>query len=166
MLLSLLGKFAIGLVLGLGGIGSCLGIVAAGTAAAAAWSAEGKEGKTPSARYILFVAAPLSQTFYAMIMMKYMAEIVHHPENSLTLFGFGLTCGIVELVSAMFQGQIGAAGIRCLNANGGKGFGNIILALGIIESVGLFAMVFTLYVITNPAFVVMGKAAAAAAGAN
>lgn len=163
MFLSLLGKFGIGLVIGLGGIGSCLGVVAAATAAAGAWAAEGKEGKTLSTRYILFVAAPLSQTFYAMIMMFSMFKVVYAPQNSLVIFGVALGCGIVELFSAFFQGKIGAAGIRCLNENGGKGFGNIILAVGIIESVGLFAMVFGYLILGNPAVVKMAEVVAGAA---
>jgi len=59
-MIELLGKFACGLVLGLGGIGSCLGIVSAGTAAAGAWASEGKAGKNLSFQYIIMVAAPIS----------------------------------------------------------------------------------------------------------
>ena len=158
-MLALLGKLAVGLVVGLGGIGSCLGIVSAGTAAAGAWASEGKEGKPLSSTYTILVAMPLSQTFYAMIMMFAMFKTVGMPENSLVLLGVAVGCGLVELFSAFFQGRIGAAGIRCLNENGGKGFGNIILAMGLIESVGLFAMVFGYLILTNPAVVKMAEVA-------
>lgn len=155
MLMEVLGKVACGLVLGLGGIGSCLGISAAGNAAAGAWAAEGKAGKNLAFQYIIMIAAPISQTLYAMILMNKMATIAPNSANTMLLLGVGLGCGLMELFSAMYQGQIGAAGIRCLSENGGKGFGLLIIALGIIETVGIFGMVFGL--------TLLGSAAPAAA---
>lgn len=146
-MLDVVGKLAAGLVLGLGALGSCLGIVAAGTAAAGAWANEGKAGKNLSFQYILMIAAPISQTLYAMILMNNMLDKATTPANSLLLLGVAIGSGLGELFSARFQGVIGAAGIRCLNENGGKGFGLIIIALGIIETVGIFAMVFGLSVL-------------------
>ena len=166
-MLGLLRKLALGLVVGLGGLGSCLGIVSAGTAATGAWASEGKEGKTLSSTYTILVAMPLSQTFYSMIMMFQMFKSVALPENSLVLLGVAIGCGIVELFSAYYQGCIGAAGIRCLNENGGKGFGNIILAMGLIESVGLFAMVFGYLILNEPTVVkIVEKVVTTAAGAQ
>ncbi len=157
-MLEVIGKLSAGLVLGLGALGSALGILAAGTAAAGAWAAEGKAGKNLSFQYIIMVAAPISQTLYSMILMNGMLTKAATPENSLLLLGVALGCGIGELFSAWYQGQIGAAGVRCLNENGGKGFGLLIIALGIIETVGIFAMVFGLSI--------LGKAADAAAAAG
>ncbi|MBF0408321.1 MAG: V-type ATP synthase subunit K [Candidatus Riflebacteria bacterium] len=150
MLLASLGKMAGGLVLGLGGIGSCLGILAAGKAAAGAWANEGKAGKNLSFPYIIMIAAPISQTLYAMILMNKMKDVIKTtaggltPELSMLLLGVAIGCGIIELISAYCQGLIGAAGIRCLNENGGKGFAFLLIALGIIETVGIFGMVFGL----------------------
>lgn len=159
-MVDLLGKFSLGLIVGLGGLGTCLGISAAGRAAAGAWAAEGKEGKPLSSRYVMIVAMPISQTLYSMIIMLTMFNYVGAAENSLVLFGLAVGCGLIELFSAYGQGLIGAAGIRCLNETGGKGFGNIVIALGLIESVGLFAMVLGLLVLWNPAITKVVEVAA------
>lgn len=145
MFLDIAGKLSGGLVLGLGGLGSCLGILAAAQAAAGAWASEGKAGKNPSFQYVIMVAAPISQTLYAMIvMMKIMGFKAVPADAGMLMLGVALGVGVIEMVSAWCQGLIGAAGVRCLNENGGKGFGFIIVALGIIETVGIFGMVFGL----------------------
>ncbi len=143
-MLEVIGKLSSGLVLGMGALGSALGIVAAGTAAAGAWANEGKAGKNLSFTYVLCIAAPISQTLYAMILMNSMLGKAPTPANTFLLLGVAIGCGMAELFSAWYQGVIGAAGVRCLNENGGKGFGMILIALGIIETVGIFGMVFGL----------------------
>ena len=172
MMYSSIGTFACGLVFGLGGIGSALGVVAAGQAAAGAWANEGKAGKTLSFQYILMVAAPISQTLYAMLIMSSLRE------NFMQLFkagkmsgafamlmlGMALGGGLMELFSAWYQGVIGAAGIRCMNENGGKGIGFIIICLGIIEAVGIFGFVFCSQVLGAFTTDMIGQVAAAAAG--
>lgn len=149
MILETIGRSAPGLVLGLGALGSCLGILAAGTAAAAAWASEGKAGRKFSFQYIVMVAAPISQTLYAMILMNNMLARPATAENAMLLLGAALGCGLAECFSALSQGRIGAAAVRCLNENGGKGFGLLIIALGIIETVGIFAMVFGLAILNK-----------------
>ena len=146
-MLEALMKFSPGIVLCLGGIGSCLGIIAAATAAAGAWANEGKGGKKLSFQYIIMVAAPISQTLYSMILMNTMLTKLTQTSNMALLLGVGVGCGVIELLSATFQGRIGASGVRCLNENGGKGFGLIIIALGVIETVGIFGMVFGLTIL-------------------
>ena len=149
MILETIGRSAPGLVLGLGALGSCLGILAAGTAAAAAWASEGRAGRKLSFQYIVMVAAPISQTLYAMILMNAMLARPATAANAFLLLGTAVGCGLAECFSAACQGRIGAAAIRCLNENGGKGFGLLIIALGIIETVGIFAMVFGLAILAK-----------------
>ncbi len=153
MFLEIIGRLSGGLVLGLGGIGSCLGILAAAQAAAGAWAAEGKAGKNPSFQYVIMIAAPISQTLYAMIvMMNGMMAIKNvTPHSGMVMLGVAIGVGLIELASAWGQGLVGAAGVRCLNENGGKGFGFIIVALGIIETVGIFGMVFGLMLLGSVA---------------
>ena len=143
------GMLSAGLVLGIGGIGSAFGIAAAGTAAAGAWAGEGKAGKRLSFQYIIMVAAPISQTLYAMILMNGMLGKTPTPANTMLLLGVAVGCGLIEAFSSYFQGVIGASGIRCLNENGGKGFGLLIIAIGIIETVGIFGMVFGLTILKH-----------------
>ncbi len=152
-----IGWLACGLVFGLGGIGSSLGILAVGQAAAAAWANEGKSGRNLSFQYVLMIGAPLSQTLYAMIIMNSLnsnyLEVIKagrmSSSFSLLMLGMALGGGLIEFFSAWYQGIIGAAGVRCMNENGGKGFGHIIISLGIIEAVGIFGAIFSSALLTN-----------------
>ena len=146
------GMFALALPLLGGAIGSALGISAAGQAAAGAWAREGKEGKQPSFTYIIMVAAPLSQTIYgAMLMLIGLRSPVYAAGaaamNAGALVSIALAGGVAELISAWMQGKIGAGFIRALLDNEGQGLAFMIIALGIVETVGLFAFVFLLMVL-------------------
>lgn len=65
------------------------------------------------------------------------------------LLGIGLATGMADMLSASMQGLVGAVGIRALSGGGGKGLAFIIIAMGIIETVGIFAMVFSLDMIPS-----------------
>jgi len=137
------------LALGLAALGSAVGIGLAGQAAAGGWAKEARAGKSLSFTYIILVGMPISQTLYAMIVMNNIAGLVkEHPEvamaNAGLLFGIGLATGLGEMFSAWLQGAIGAAGVRSLSESEGKGFAFIVIAMGIVETVGIFTMVFML----------------------
>jgi len=153
----ILGQAGMGLCLGLAAIGSALGIGAAGKAAAGAWAKEAKAGKTLNFAYIILTGMPLSQTIYAFVLMfiTLQPQIVGSDVASITetlqyhggtLFGIGIAAGLAELFSAWMQGKIGAAGATALSEGDGKGLVNIIIAMGICETVGLFGFVFLLLV--------------------
>lgn len=145
---SFLGQLGVVLMLGLAAFGSSAGIGAAGQSAAGAWGKEGKAGKTLSFTYIILLGMPISQTLYAMIVMNKIGEVLKHPEIAVAsaglLFGIGLATGLGEMLSAWMQGLIGAAGIRSLSESEGKGFAFLLIAMGIVETVGIFTMVFLL----------------------
>lgn len=145
--MELLGQMGLVLVLGLGAVGSALGIGAAGQAAAGAWAKEAKNGQRLSFNYIILLGMPISQTLYAMILMRKMtavpAELV--ASSSGLLLGIGLAGGLAELASAWIQGRIGAAAVRCLSETG-QGFAFLIIAMGIAETVGILALAF-LYIV-------------------
>jgi len=145
------GQLALALPLLMGAIGSALGIAAAGQAAAGAWAREGSQGKQPTFTYIIMVAAPLSQTIYgAMLMLIGLRSPVYAAGvasmNAGALMSIALAGGAAELFSAWMQGKTGAGYIRALLENEGQGLAFMIIALGIIETVGLFAFVFLLMV--------------------
>lgn len=134
--------------LGLAGFGSAIGIGIAGQAAAGAWAKEARAGRNLSFTYIILVGMPISQTLYAMIVMIQMRTAFNSPEVTIAqcglLMGIGLATGLAEALSAWMQGMVGAAGIRTLSDGEGKGLAFIIIAMGIVETVGIFAMVFLL----------------------
>lgn len=134
--------------LGMAGLGSAIGIGIAGQAAAGAWAKEARAGRNLSFTYIILVGMPISQTLYAMIVMVNMRGVFEDYEVSVAdsglVMGIGLATGIAEMLSAWMQGMVGAAGIRALSDGEGKGLAFIIIAMGIVETVGIFAMVFLL----------------------
>ena len=146
------GQLGMGLALALGTIGSALGIGAAGRAAAGAWAKEGKEGKNLNFLYIVLLGMPLSQTIYAFVFMLVgLAPLFYDADGAVlgdfgdsagVIFGAGLACGMAALFSAWMQGLIGASAIRCMSESEGKGFAFLIIAMGIAETVGLFAWIF------------------------
>ena len=143
-----LGQLGVVLMMGMGALGSAIGTGAAGQAAAGAWGKEGKAGKTLRFTYIILVSAPITQTLYAMIVMNNLGKVLQNPTvaaaNAGLLLGIGIATGLGEMLSALFQGLVGAAGVRSLSESDGKGFAFILIALGIVETVGIFTMVFML----------------------
>jgi len=148
-----LGQVGLGLALGLAAIGSSLGIGAAGRAAAGAWAKEAKAGKPLNFAYIILTGMPLSQTIYAFVLMfvglkaGVMGEAAVTATHGGTLFGIGLAAGLCELFSAWMQGKIGASACRAISEGEGKGLVNMIIAMGIVETVGLFGFVFLLLMV-------------------
>lgn len=134
--------------LGMASLGSAIGIGIAGQAAAGAWAKEARAGRNLSFTYIILVGMPISQTLYAMIVMVNMRSVFENLEvavaDSGLLMGVGLAIGLAEMLSAWMQGLVGAAGIQALSDGEGKGLAFIIIAMGIVETVGIFAMVFLL----------------------
>ena len=144
--MELLGQLGFALPLGLGAVGSALGIGAAARAAAGAWAKEGKAGKPLDFKYLILVGLPLTQTFYGFLMLfvglrsrVYDAEMLTRHAGA--LFSIGLACGLGELFSAWLQGLIGASGVRCMSEGEGKGLAFIIMAAGIVETVGIFSFI-------------------------
>jgi V/A-type H+-transporting ATPase subunit K len=143
-----LGQLGMVLCFGMAALGSAAGIWSAGRAAAGAWARDAKAGIPLRFNYIIFVGAPISQTFYAMIVMNQMAGLLAHPaavaQYSGLLLAIGIATGLGELFSAWGQGLIGAAACRALSEGEGKGLAFLLIAIGIIETVGIFTMVFML----------------------
>ena len=148
-----MGQLGMGLVLGLGALGSALGIGAAGRAAAGAWAKDARAGRPLNFSYIILTGMPLSQTIYAFILMLVgLAPAINGsppltPTHAGTLLGIAIGCGLAEFISAWMQGCIGAAACRALSESEGKGLAFMIIAMGIVETVGIFGFVFMLLVI-------------------
>ncbi len=127
-------------VLGLSAIGSALGVGAAGMASVGAWKKCYVQNKMAPFLLIVFIGAPLSQTIYGMILMNKIAEAA---VGGTYLWSVGIFGGMAIGMSAFLQGKIGACGADALTETG-KGFTNYLIALGVIETVALFVMVFLL----------------------
>lgn len=133
-------ELGLAMVLALSALGSGLGAGAAGMAAIGAWKKAFSQNKPASFMLVVFVGAPLTQTIYGMITMNAMAQLVL---KGMYLWSIGIFCGLAIGFSAYMQGKAGAVAADAMGETG-KGFGNYIVVLGIIETIALFVMAFTL----------------------
>jgi V/A-type H+-transporting ATPase subunit K len=123
-------------------MGSGLGTGAAGMAAVGAWKKCYAQNRPAPFMLLAFVGAPLTQTIYGLILMGTLAGRAA-VGNAPALIAAGLFGGIAMGFSAWMQGRAAAGASDALGETG-KGFGNYLIVLGIVESVALFVMVFLL----------------------
>ena len=122
-------------------MGSALGTGVAGMAAIGAWKKAFAQNKVAPFILVAFVGAPLSQTIYGMILRNAIKSANLPPESYIYQIILGIVGGMAIGLSAWMQGKAGARAADAL-AETGKGFGNYIMVLGVIETVALFVMVF------------------------
>lgn len=132
-----------GFSLAFSAMGSALGTGVAGMAAIGAWKRAFMQNKAAPFILIAFVGAPLSQTIYGMILRNAIKNANLPPESYIYQMILGLVAGLAIGLSAWMQGKAGARASDAL-AETGKGFGNYIMVLGVIETVALFVMVFAM----------------------
>jgi V/A-type H+-transporting ATPase subunit K len=124
-------------------VGSALGTGVAGMSAIGAWKKAFAQNKAAPFILVAFVGMPLSQTIYGMILRNAIVARNLPPESYGYQLLIGLLAGFAMGMSAFMQGKAGAKAADAL-AETGKGFGNYIMVLGVIETVALFVMVFTM----------------------
>ncbi len=136
------GKFGAAAAMACAAMGSALGTGAAGSSVIGVWKKCFAQSKAAPFILMTFVGAPLSQTIYGMILMN---NVLNSIQTTPTLYpamiSAGIFGGIAMGLSAWAQGRAGAGAADAL-AETGKGFGNYLMVLGVIETVALFVMVF------------------------
>lgn len=135
------GLVGIGGAIAFAAIGSALGTGTAGMAAVGAWKKCFVQNRPAPFILVAFVGFPLSQTIYGYLLMNRLAQAFALGVDAGYLLGAGILGGIAIGMSAWFQGQAAAAASDAMGETG-KGTGNYIFVLGIIETVALFVMVF------------------------
>ncbi|MFO7849134.1 MAG: V-type ATP synthase subunit K, partial [Spirochaetia bacterium] len=133
-----IGMLGIGAALALAACGSAIGAGSAGMAAVGAWKKCFAQNKPAPFTLIAFVGAPLTQTIYGYILMNTLYQGAEGM-NPWLLLGAGVFGGLAMGFSAAFQGKAAASASDAL-AETGKGFGQYIMVLGIVETVALFVM--------------------------
>ena len=106
--------------LGLSAMGSAFGSGFAAQASVGAWKKCYANGKPAPFIMVAFSGAPLTQTMFT-----------------------GIFAGLAIGLSAFFQGKVAAASADALGETG-KGTANYFIVIGIIETVALFTLVFSL----------------------
>ena len=129
--------------LGLSAAGSAFGTGFAATAAVGAWKKCYAANKPAPFLLLSFVGAPITQTLYGMILMFLMLGKTNIAGAGVPCLVLGIFAGLGIGLSALFQGRAGAAACDS-QAETNQGFTNYLAALGIVETVAIFTMVFTL----------------------
>lgn len=143
-----LGKMGATAALGIAAMGSSLGTGIAGSAAIGAWKKAFAQGKGASFTLLSFVGAPLSQTIYGMLLMNFILNSVKtNPENWAAYLGAGIFGGLGLMFSAWLQGKAAACACDAMGETG-KGMAVYFMVLGVVETVALFVLVFSLQCFT------------------
>lgn len=132
-----------GMSLSIASIGSAIGTGIAGMAAIGAWKKMIVNGQKAATALLIFVGAPLSQVIYGMILKNAISDANLAPDSYLWQIMIGLVAGIAMASSAIFQGRTGARACDAIAA-GANDTAKYIMIIGIVETVALFVMIFTM----------------------
>ena len=133
--------------MGISAIGSAYGCGVAGASAIGSWKKCYAQGKQAPFQLSVLTGAPMTQTIYGLILMTIIKGKVAEDAANWPLYLFvGIIGGIAIAISGAFQGRA-AAGACDAFAETGQGFTNYLLALGIVETIAIFAMVFAIMLI-------------------
>lgn len=140
---SIQGLGDMGLSLSVAAVGSAIGTGIAGMAAIGAWKKMILSGQKAATAMLIFVGAPLSQVIYGMILKNSIADANLDPDSYLWQTIIGLFAGAAMAGSAIFQGKVGARACDAI-ASGAEDTAKYIMVIGIVETVALFVMIFTM----------------------
>ncbi len=137
-----LGRIGAAIAVAFAAVGSSLGTGVAGMAAVGAWKKCYAQNKAAPFLLAVFIGAPITQTFYGLLVMFKINAAAAGNAAFPGLIGWGFS-GLAIGMSAWMQGRTGAAAADAL-AETGQGFAYYLMALGVIESVALFMMIFVI----------------------
>jgi V/A-type H+-transporting ATPase subunit K len=124
--------------LALGALGSVLGCTRAGQAACGAML----ETETGHGRFVGVAAMPASQTVYGIVVTLSLNRPVNEG-NAGSLLALGVLAGLIQLVSAMYQGSCAAAAIDAAKFKPGI-LGLAVAPAAIVEGFAVFGFAFAL----------------------
>lgn len=127
-------------------LGSAFGTGIASQAAVGGWKKCFLGNK--SAPFILsaFAGAPLTQTIYGFLLAQFIQGSTAAQAHPLLALITGITSGVAIGASALFQGKVAAASADSLSETG-KGTANYFIVIGIVETVALFTLIFSLLIL-------------------
>ena len=116
------------------------------------WKKAYAQGKSALFTLLVFVGAPISQTIYGMLLMNFILSSIDAAVqggaavNWGGCLGAGIFGGLGMMASAWYQGKSAAVACDALGETG-KGMVNYLMVLGIVETVALFVLVFSMMVL-------------------
>ncbi|MCF0238090.1 MAG: V-type ATP synthase subunit K [Sphaerochaetaceae bacterium] len=134
--------------LGLSALGSAFGAGYAALASVGAWKKCYAAGKPAPFIMVAFSGAPLTQTIYGFLLMNFIKTASNGGADPLLCCFAGIFGGIAIGMSALFQGKVAASSSDALGETG-KGTANFFIVVGIIETVALFTLVFSLLLLNS-----------------
>jgi V/A-type H+-transporting ATPase subunit K len=129
--------------LGLSALGSGLGAGAACSAAVGGWKKCYANGKPAPFILVAFGGVPLTQTIYGFLLMTFIKNALQSGCDNILAMAVGIFGGLAIGLSAWMQGKCAASACDAF-AETGKGTANYFMVIGIIETVALFTLVFSL----------------------
>ncbi|MBQ9354331.1 MAG: V-type ATP synthase subunit K [Clostridia bacterium] len=129
--------------LGLSAIGSAFGAGYAAMASVGAWKKCYANGKPAPFIMVAFSGAPLTQTIYGFLLMNFIRSAFESGASAMLCMAVGIFAGLAIGLSAFFQGKVAGAAADALGETG-KGTANYFIVIGIVETVALFTLVFSL----------------------
>lgn len=131
--------------IGFAALGSAYGCGVAGASAIGSWKKCYIQGKDAPFQLAILTGVPMSQTIYGLILMLMIAGKAVAATAAFwpTCLVIGILGGIAIALSAAFQGRAAAGACNAL-VESGQGFVNYLIALGVIETIAIFVMVFAI----------------------
>ncbi len=138
---------AVALIGGL--IGSSIGIGIAGSAGVATLSEDSGHFRN----VIVLASLPMTQTFYGLIILilvitTVVPKIPVEGGAGFMVLGIGLIAAAAECFSAIYQGNVCAAGIALLPKTKGRILTNAMMLAVFVELLGVLGLVFTIMSLT------------------
>ena len=137
------------LAIGIAAMGSSYGCGVAGASAVGAWKKCYVQGKAAPFQLAILTGVPMSQTIYGLILMLMINGSKAAPSYWPVMLAMGVLGGIAIAMSAAFQGRAAAGACDAFVESNGKGFVNYLIALGVIETIAIFVMVFAILLMSK-----------------
>ena len=134
-----LGEFGIAASFVIASIGAAIGMVANGPAVIGAWKKCFVQKRPAPFILLVFAATCLTNVIYGYLTMILITPTLPDAQ----LFALGIGTGLCIAIVAYTQARCAAAAADAY-AETGQGLGNYLMVIGIAETIGLFAMVFTI----------------------
>ncbi|MCQ2397153.1 MAG: V-type ATP synthase subunit K [Lentisphaeria bacterium] len=131
---------------GISATGSAIGCGRAAAAAIGSWKRCYAQGRPAPFQLTIFSGVAMTQTIYGLILMLQIVGM--HQSMWLSALAVGILGGIGIGASAAYQGRA-AAGACDSFAETGKGFVNDLIAIGVVETIAIFTMVFAIMFISS-----------------
>jgi len=132
----------------LSALGSGLGAGCASLASVGGWKKCYANGKPAPFIMVAFAGAPLTQTIYGFLLMNFINASYSRTGNTAMALGVGIFGGLAIGLSAFIQGKVAAASADSL-AETGKGTAQYFIVVGIVETVALFTLVFSMLLLNS-----------------